>query len=126
YFEDGRDACVEFAPAPVREALVRGITDERVAEAEGARHLRISLDEFGEAVPRLRAGRNVGVALEYLGNQRPGEPLAEHGRPAKQRAVAGSELVDALRHERPHCVREIVGSRGLLADAGQLAQDERV
>ena len=55
-----------------------------------------------------------------------GERDSEHGRPAKERAIAGGELVDARRDECLDRLGKLLGLVGLLADARQPLEEQRV
>ena len=60
-------------------------------------------------------GRHGRIVLEHLGDQRSRERDAEHRRPAEQRAVSRSELVDARRDEGLDGVGQVLGVLRLLA-----------
>ena len=80
--DDLGDPAMQLSPPPVRKPFVRGVADERVAEAERTGHVGIPFDELAESLPGLRCRRHVGVVLEHLDDQRSGEGHAEHRRPA--------------------------------------------
>ena len=97
-----------------------------MAEPERAGDVRIALDELAEPLPRLGCGADLGVVLQDLGDERSGERDAENGRPAQERAVARAELVDARRHERFDRLGKVLGLVGLLPDAREALEEERV
>ena len=97
-----------------------------MAEAERARHVGIPFDELAQSVPRFRRGRHGRIVLEHVDDERSRERDAEHRRPAQERAVSWSELVDARRDQRFDRLGQILGVLGLLAHAGELSEEERV
>ena len=117
---------MQLTPPLERQPLVRGVADQRVPEAERARHVGIALDELREPVPGLGGGGDGRVALEDLGDERTRERDAEHRRPSQERAVSRSELVDARRDQGFDRVGQLLGVLRLLAHAGELSEEERV
>jgi hypothetical protein len=63
------DAAMELTSPLERKAVVRRITYQRMAEAEGAGHVGVALHVLAETIPRLRAGGDVRIVLEHLGDQ---------------------------------------------------------
>ena len=63
-----RHAAVELTAAPVGEALVCAVADERMTEAEAPRYVGVALDELGQPVPGLGVRRGSGVSLEHVGD----------------------------------------------------------
>jgi hypothetical protein len=89
-----RHAPVQVATALERQALVGGVPDQGVPEAEGARSVRVALDELPEPLPGVRRRSDVLVSLEDVVDQRAREGDTEHRGPSQQRAVARVEPVD--------------------------------
>jgi hypothetical protein len=120
------DACVQIATAPVREAVVRGVADEGMAEAKGTGDVGVALDEFGQPLPRLGVrgcGRVVG---EHLGDEGARERGTEHGGPAQEGPVGRREPVDPRRHQRLHVHRQLLRLVGRLLRRSELLEEERV
>jgi hypothetical protein len=125
-FEDLRDAGMKLPPSSVRKALVGRIPDERVSEPEGSRDVGVAFDELAESIPRLGGRSDERVVFENLGDDRSGERHAEDRRPAQERAVSGAELIDSGSDEALDRLGQLLGRIRLLADAGELAKEERV
>ena len=126
YLENRGDPSVQLAPTSVRKAFVCAVADERVAEAEGARDVGITLDELGKSVPCLRVGGCGRVSLEHGRDEGSREGHTENGRPAQQGAIAGGESIDACRDESLDCVRHLLGRLPCLIRRGKLLEKQRV
>ena len=123
-FVDLADALMQLTAPSEREPLVRGVPDQRVPEAEPARHVRVALDELGQPLPelRLRRGRFGG---EHVVDHLAVEDDAEHGGPAQQSALPRREAVDARAHDRVDRVGQL-GRAFAARRADELLQEERV
>ncbi len=120
------DTAVELAAPRVRQSFVRRVADQSVTEAERASDVGVTFDELAHPIPRLRTRGHERIVLEYVGDERRGERDAQDGRPAQKGAIAGSELIDACRDERLDGLGKLFGLVGLLTDARQLPQEERI
>ena len=119
------DLRVQLAAPLVREALVRRVAEEGVAEAERAGRVRVAFDELAQAVPSVRVGQRFGIGREHVRDELRAEGGAEHGGVAEQRAVACREPVDARRDDG----LDALGQRLFLRSArgrGELLQEQRV
>ena len=119
------DPRVQLAAAAVGEALVGGVPEEGMPEAERACRVRIALDELAEPVPGRRVGRGGRVVREHLGHELRAERRAQHGRVAEQRAVAGREPVDTRRDDGLDALRKRL-VLGRLRGADELLEEQRV
>ena len=126
FLDDLGDTAVELAAPLVRKPFVRRVADQSVTEAERASDVGVTFDELAHPIPRLRTRGNERIVLEYVGDERRGERDAQNGRPAQEGAIAGPELIDARRDERLDGLGKLLGLVGLLTDARQLPQEERI
>jgi hypothetical protein len=121
-----RDAGVQVAAAAVREAVVRGVADEGMAEAEGAGHVGVALDKLLQPLPGLGVRGSRRVVRQHLGNEGAREGGAEHRSPAQQGPVGRSEPVDPRSDERLHVRGQLLRLVGRLLRRGELLKEERV
>ena len=122
---DLRHAAVQLAPAPVREALVGGVAEHGLPEAEAAGDVGVALEELVEAVPGVRADGRL-LVLQHRGEQVDAEVHPEHGGPAQHRAVDGRERVDAGGDDRLDALRQLLVVRGTARRRHELLQEEGV
>ena len=97
-----------------------------MTEPESAGNIRIALDELAQSIPRFGRRSDLGVVFEYIDDQRAGEGGAEHRGPAKKSAIARPELIDACRNECLDGLGQLLRLVGLLADARELLEEQRV
>src|SRR5688572_24984269 len=87
------DAGMKLPPAAVRKSLVCGVADERMSEAEAAGRVRVTLDELGQAIPRLRARRHRRIVYcENSTHELAAEGAPHHRRVTEERAIRRPEL----------------------------------
>ncbi len=115
------DARVQFPAPPERKALVGGVVDERVAEAQPA--VRVAVDEAPEARPQAGVGGH--LVAECRGQQDLVERDAEHGRVPQHDPVGGREPVDVRGHDRLDRVGQRLDRPVRARDVQQLDEEER-
>jgi hypothetical protein len=76
-----------LAIVAVPDDVARGVSDQRVPEAELAGYVRIALEELRETIPRLRVERSFWVTFQHLHYELSGEAGAEDRSPAARHTV---------------------------------------